>query len=300
LKIKSGKRIEENIMDYKITEEYKDTRVDKFVRKKYEGLKLGEIFKYLRTKKIKVNGKKVEGKYRLQVGDIVNVFLREGATKEKEFITLSPNEIKYIEKGIVYEDDRILIFDKEPNMVMHKGSGHEYGLSEMLKAYTKNMNFTFVNRIDKATSGMIIGAKTLPVVRELSEEIRERRVEKKYYILVDGKPSKKEFTIKSYLKKTETKVVELDSWEEGAKESISYFKVVKSGKDRTLLEGLLGTGRTHQLRVQLANEGIPIVGDVKYGKGKEDIMYLYSYYVKIPKYDIEIQREVPLQFLAKL
>ncbi len=287
-------------MDYKITEEYKDTRVDKFVRKKYEGVKLGEIFKYLRTKKIKVNGKKVEGKYRLQVGDIVNVFLREGATVEKSFIVLTEKEIKYLKAGIVYEDERVLIFDKKPDMVMHKGSGHEYGLSEMLKAYTKNMNFTFVNRIDKATSGMIIGAKTLPVVRELSEEIRERRVEKKYYILVDGKPKQNKFTIKSYLKKTETKVVELDEYEEGAKESISYFKVIKNGKERTLLEGLLGTGRTHQLRVQLANEKMPIVGDMKYGVSKESMMYLYSYYVNIPKYNIEIEREIPENFMKKI
>ncbi|MGB6129054.1 MAG: RluA family pseudouridine synthase [Psychrilyobacter sp.] len=287
-------------MDYKITEEYKDTRVDKFVRKKYEGVKLGEIFKYLRTKKIKVNGKKVEGKYRLQVGDVVNVFLREGATVEKSFIELTEREIKYIKSGIAYEDERVLIFDKKPDMVMHKGSGHDYGLSEMLKAYTKNLNFTFVNRIDKATSGMIIGAKTLPVVRELSEEIRERRVEKKYYILVDGKPKKNKFTIKSYLKKTETKVIELDEYEDGAKESISYFKTIKNGKERTLLEGLLGTGRTHQLRVQLANEKMPIVGDMKYGISKESMMYLYSYYVNIPKYNIEIEREIPENFMKKI
>lgn len=287
-------------MDYNITEEYKDTRVDKFIRKKYEGVKLGEIFKYLRTKKIKVNGKKVDGKYRLQVGDVVNVFLREGATVEKTFIELTEKEIKYLKSGIVYEDERVLIFDKKPDMVMHKGSGHDYGLSEMLKAYTKNMNFTFVNRIDKATSGMIIGAKTLPVVRELSEEIRERRIDKKYYILVDGKPKKNKFTIKSYLKKTETKVVELDEYEEGAKESISYFKVIKNGKERTLLEGLLGTGRTHQLRVQLANEKMPIVGDMKYGISKESMMYLYSYYVNIPKYNIEIERDIPENFLKKI
>jgi len=287
-------------MDYKITEEYKDTRVDKFIRKKYEGVKLGEIFKYLRTKKIKVNGKKVEGKYRLQVGDIVNVFLREGATIEKSFIELTEKEIEYLKTGIVYEDEKILIFDKKPDMVMHKGSGHDYGLSEMLKAYTKNMNFTFVNRIDKATSGMIIGAKTLPVVRELSEEIRERKVEKKYYILVDGKPKQNKFVIKSYLKKTETKVVELDEYEEGAKESISYFKTIKNGKERTLLEGILGTGRTHQLRVQLANEKLPIVGDMKYGTSKENMMYLYSYYVNIPRYNIEIEREIPGNFLKKI
>lgn len=287
-------------MDYKITEEYKDTRVDKFIRKKYEGVKLGEIFKYLRTKKIKVNGKKVEGKYRLQVGDVVNVFLKSGVTKEKELLKLAPKVINYIKEGIVYEDEKILIFNKKPNMVMHKGSGHEYGLSEMLKSYTNNLNFTFVNRIDKATSGLIIGAKTLPVVRELSQEIRERKVEKKYYILVDGKPKEKEFKIKSFLLKTETNVVQLDEFQEGAKESISYFKLLKSKGNRSILEGKLGTGRTHQLRVQLAEKDLPIVGDMKYGKTKGDMMCLYSYYVKIEKYDIEIKTEIPNEFIERL
>lgn len=160
-------------------------------------------------------------------------------------------------------------------MVMHKGSGHEYGVSEILKEYLKNPNFNFVNRIDKATSGLVVGTKSLVVNRELSEEIRERNIEKKYYILVDGRVKKKEFKIKSFLKKLEDRVVELEKYEEGAKESISYFKVIESGKNCTLLEGTLGSGRTHQLRVQLAAMGNPIVGDTKYGRGREKLMYLF-------------------------
>ncbi len=284
-------------MEYKIDSNFHDTRLDKFIRRKYEGVNLTGIFKMIRKGKIKVNGKKVKQNYRLQEGDMVKVFSAGGETKKKEFIDLSPREVDYIQKGIVYEDENILIFNKEADMVMHKGSGHDYGLSEMLKSYLKIEEFTFINRIDKATSGMIIGAKSLPVTRDLSEEMRERRIEKKYYILVDGAVKRDEFEIKSYLKKTETKVVELDEYEEGAKESISYFKVVKRGMNKTLLEGKLGTGRTHQLRVHLANLGHPITGDAKYGRGADHAMCLFTHWVDIEKYGIQLNLDIPEKFL---
>jgi 23S rRNA pseudouridine955/2504/2580 synthase len=159
------------------------------------------------------------------------------------------------------------------------------------------MNFTFVNRIDKATSGLIIGAKDLVTVRELSKEIKDRKVDKFYYVLVDGTTKEDEFQIASFLKKTETRVIELDKYEEGAKESISYFKVVRRGKKRCILEAKLGTGRTHQLRVQLAERGMPIVGDMKYGKKNGGIMLLFSHRVIIKKYSIDVNLDIPEYFL---
>ncbi len=280
-------------MEYNIDKDFHDTRLDKFIRRKYEGVNLTGIFKMIRKGKIKVNGKKVKQNYRLQEGDIVKVFSVGGETKTKELIELSKEEIRYIEDNIAYEADDILIFNKKANMVMHKGSGHEYGLSEMLKSYTNTHDFTFINRIDKATSGLIIGAKNLPVTRDLSKEMQDRNIEKKYYILVDGVVKEDSFKISSYLKKTETNVIELDEYEEGAKESISYFEVVERGINKTLLEGKLGTGRTHQLRVHLANLGHPIVGDRKYGKGNGKEMCLFSHYVDIKAKDIKVDLEVP-------
>lgn len=288
-------------MEHIIEEDFHETRLDKYIRKKYEGINLNEIFKMIRKGRIKVNGRKQKQNYRLQEGDIVKVFVDQSKeTKEKDFINISDDEIDLIKNSIVYEDEKMLIFNKKANMVMHKGSGHDYGLSEMLKAYSKNMNFTFVNRIDKATSGLIIGAKDLITVRELSEEIREKRVDKYYYILVDGKTEKDKFTIKSYLKKTETIVLELDSYEEGAKESISYFEKIQEGKERMILEAKLGTGRTHQLRVQLSERDMPIVGDMKYGKKNSRRMYLYSHRVNIKKYNIDIDMKIPNEFLENL
>lgn len=287
-------------MEYIIDKEYKDVRLDRFLRKKYEDISLTEIFKGIRTGKVKVNGKKSKENYRLQLGDIIKVFFNGGETKEEKPVSIENKEIEKIKKSIVYEDEKVLIFNKKNNMVMHKGSGYEYGISEMIKSYLKNENFNFVNRIDKATSGLIIGAKTLVVARELAEDIRNRDIEKKYYILVNGRVKEKEFKIKSWLKKVEDRVIEVEEFQEGAKESTSSFKVVEYGKNCTLLEGTLGSGRTHQLRVQLANRGNYIIGDNKYGKGKEKMMYLFSHYVKIERYGIEINLPIPKEFLEKL
>lgn len=287
-------------MEYIIDKEYEDVRLDRFLRKKYEDISLTEIFKGIRTGKVKVNGKKSKENYRLQLEDVVKVFFNGGETKEEKPVSIENKEIEKIKKSIVYEDERVLIFNKKNNMVMHKGSGYEYGISEMIKSYLKNENFNFVNRIDKATSGLIIGAKSLVVARELAEDIRNRDIEKKYYILVNGRVREKEFKIKSWLKKVEDKVIEVEEFQEGAKESTSSFKVVEYGKNCTLLEGTLGSGRTHQLRVQLANRGNYIIGDNKYGKGREKMMYLFSHYVKIKRYEIEINLPVPKEFLEKL
>ena len=287
-------------MEYIIDKEYEDVRLDRFLRKKYEDISLTEIFKGIRTGKVKVNGKKSKENYRLQLGDIVKVFFNGGETKEEKPVSIENKEIEKIKKSIVYEDEKVLIFNKKNNMVMHKGSGYEYGISEMLKSYLKNENFNFVNRIDKATSGLIIGAKSLVVARELAEDIRNRDIEKKYYILVNGRVREKEFKIKSWLKKVEDRVIEVEEFQEGAKESTSSFKIVEHGKNCTLLEGTLGSGRTHQLRVQLANRGNYIIGDNKYGKGKEKMMYLFSHYVKIERYGIEINLPISKEFLDRL
>lgn len=288
-------------MEYIIDKEFEDVRVDKFLRKKLSNMALTEIFKCIRVGKIKVNGKKTKENYRLKLNDVVKLFIKvELESIQSEESKIKSSDLEEIKQFIVYEDENLLILNKKPNMVMHKGSGHEYGVSEILKEYLKNPNFNFINRIDKATSGLIIGTKSLVINRELSEEMRERNIEKKYYILVEGKLKKKEFIIKSFLKRLEDKVIELEKYEVGAKESISYFRVVETGKDCTLLEGTLGSGRTHQLRVQLASMGNPILGDTKYGKGKEKIMYLFSHYLKIDKYGIEINLPIPKEYIKRL
>jgi len=123
---------------------------------------------------------------------------------------------------------------------------------------------------------------------------------KKYYILVNGKIEKNNFILENYLKKDEERVIVSDIEKDGYKKSITYFKKIKEYDKYTLLEAELKTGRTHQLRAQLNHIGNTIVGDTKYGKNiKEDIMYLFSYYLKIDLYNLEIKLEMPNFFNKK-
>ena len=169
-------------MEYIIDSEYSNVRIDRFLRKQYPLVPLSEIFKGFRIGKIKVNGKKIKENYRLQEGDILKIYFAGDKIKKSIFLDLTEKENKILKEGIVYENKDLIIFNKKNHIVMHKGSGHDYGLAEMFKSYYKNDNFNFINRIDKETSGLVIGSKTLKSSRVLSEELRNGNIVKKYYI----------------------------------------------------------------------------------------------------------------------
>ncbi len=281
-------------MEFIIDKNYDDTRIDKYLRKQLENLPLGEIFKLFRKGDVKVNGKKVKENHRIFEGDKVFVYAKVEALKDEEaFLELSQEEKTFVKNNIKFEDENMLVFYKESGIVMHKGSGFSYGISEMLKAYYKNPHFTFVNRIDKETSGLVLGSKNLVKTRELTEKIRERDISKCYYVIVKGK-SPKNFTIKNKLKDTGEKIIV----DKEGKEAITYFETLYSNEKYSLLKATLETGRKHQIRVQLANYGFPIVGDNKYGfrEGKE--MFLNSYSIEFE--DFVYENELPKSFKEKL
>ena len=289
-------------MKYIIDKEDEGVRLDRYLRKKLKSIPLTEIFKAMRIGKIKVNNKKKKENYRLEEGDKVFIGLEiDEEISEEHFIKLSPAEKEELKKGIVFENEDLIIFNKKKDVVMHKGSGYEYGISEMFKSYFKDNNFNFVNRIDRKTSGLVIGAKNKISTRILTEEIRENRIKKKYYVLVHGIINKDKFIIDNYLKKIDDKVVVTTKDDLEGKEAITIFKVLEKieSKNITLLEAELITGRTHQLRVQLSNMGYSIIGDTRYGKkDDEKSLYLNSFYCEIPKYNIKI--ELPVSEFFKL
>lgn len=286
-------------MKYIIEKSDEGVRLDRYLRKKLKTIPLTEIFKALRIGKIKVNNKKKKESYRLVDGDKLFIGL-EVCENKFDFIELEDKDKKELEKGIVFENEDLILFNKKEGMVMHKGSGYNYGISEMFKSYFNSEDFNFVNRIDKKTSGIVIGSKNKIMTRILTEEIRENQINKRYYILAHGIISGKEFLIENYLKKIEEKVIVTEKNENGSKLSRSFFKVIDRRGNLTLLEANLITGRTHQLRVQLSNIGHPILGDTKYGKDKEKKLFLYSFYCNIKKYGIEIQLDLPKYFVERL
>jgi len=286
-------------MKYIIEKDDENVRLDRYLRKKLTTTPLTEIFKALRIGKIKVNNKKKKENYRLVEGDKLFIGL-DVPEEEIIFMKLQDKDKEFLKKGIVFENEDLIIFNKKKDVVMHKGSGFDYGISEMFKSYFKSNDFNFVNRIDKKTSGLVIGSKNKITTRILTEEIRENRIKKKYYILVHGIINKDKFVIENYLKKIEDKVIVTSKNDTEGKIAITYFKVLKRKNNLTLLEGELVTGRTHQLRVQLSNMGHPILGDTRYGNDRERILFLNSFYCKIDKFNIEVKLDLPKGFENKL
>ena len=279
------------MIEYIIDEEYESVRVDRFLRKHLKNINLSEIYKMLRKGKIKVNNKKISQDYRLVLGDIVFIFLPENFKENQKevFIELSQES---------FENENLFVINKSLGDVVHKGSGHDISLLEEFRSYYSNNNVNFVNRIDKLTSGLVIGAKNIKTAREVAKEIQAGNIIKRYYILVNGKIEKEDFILENYLKKDEEKVIVSDIEKEGYKKSITHFKKIKEYDKYTLLEAELKTGRTHQLRAQLNHIGNNIVGDTKYGKNERgNMMYLFSYYLKIDLYNLEIKLEIPKSFL---
>ena len=288
------------MIEYIIDEEYESVRVDRFLRKHLKNINLSEIYKMLRKGKIKVNNKKISQDYRLVLGDIVFIFLPENfkENQKEDFIELSQERREKLKEMIVFENENLFVINKSLGDVVHKGSGHDISLLEEFRSYYLNNNVNFVNRIDKLTSGLVIGAKNIKTAREVAKEIQAGNIIKRYYILVNGKVEKDNFILENYLKKDEEKVIVSNIEKEGYKKSITHFKKIKEYDKYTLLEAELKTGRTHQLRAQLSHIGNNIVGDTKYGKNERgNMMYLFSYYLKIDLYNLEIKLEMPKSFL---
>ena len=292
-------------MQFIINSDFHNSRLDTFIRKTYQEIPMSGVFKMIRKGNVKVNKKKKKQDYRLQEGDLVRVWEASAPTPAKSLLTLSANEKKLIERCIVYEDENILLCNKPPGMVMHAGSNHLHGLTELVRSCTQNPHFTFVHRIDKMTSGLVIGSKNLSTARKLSKLIRERSIEKRYVMLVHGNIKTRHFTLDTFLKTEGDRVRVHPDETDGAKKSSSTFSVMQQGPNRTMLEAVLHTGRKHQLRVQLAEIGHPIVGDIKYGsleniKETKNEMFLFSQCVVIPSLPIHVTLPVPDVYFSSI
>lgn len=296
------------MQEFIIDEEYSGVRVDRYLRKKLKNIYLSDIYKMIRKSMIKINGKKIKQDTRLNKGDILQLYFKinkeefDDANINNNFISLNLDRINKLKTMIVFENNDLFIINKVSGDIIHRGSGHDISLLEEFRAYFKNMSINFVNRIDKATSGLVIAAKNIKTARKLAEYIRDKKIEKKYYILVESRVKEDNFTIENYLKKEEEKVMVSDVEKEGYKKSTTHFKKIAITDNYSLLEAKLKTGRTHQLRAQLAHIGHPIVGDIKYNNknDNENYMFLFSHYLSIPDENIEIDLKIPQVFLNKI
>ena len=251
-------------------------RVDKFVLKVTSALPQSLLYKAIRLKKIKVNRKRCEPGQLLSENDTVQCFLAPDffAEKEEAFRTLTPR------LEAVYEDENLLIVSKPEGQSCHSDETQKTGtLIDHIKAYLfqkgeyrpdEENSFApaLCNRIDRNTSGLVICAKNAAALREMNEMIRERNVEKKYLAWVRGTGLPSHGVLRHYLKKdeAENRVTVFDSPRPGALTAVTEYAVLKEKNGATLLEIHLHTGRTHQIRAQMAHAGHPLLGEAKYAK----------------------------------
>lgn len=248
-------------------------RLDRFLKIYFEKAPLSFIYKNLRKKNIVINGKKAKPEDIISEGDEIKLFLAEDTiNKFKKDIKKSKNSKL---PDILYEDEDIILVKKPVNMLTHNDS-HEYkdnALDRMVDyliakgdynpRLEKSFRPAFVNRLDRNTSGILIGAKNLKSLQNLNEAIKNREIKKLYVTIVSGYV-KADFDVDINLKKTGNNVMKKASDSEG-KRSLTEFKLLKSNKDYSLLSVNLITGRTHQIRASLKEKNLSIIGDRKYG-----------------------------------
>ncbi len=265
-------------------------RLDKFLSKAVKGLPMSLMYKYIRTKKIKVNRARTDQRYMLVEGDEIQLFIRDEffESPEKDTGALSRIVPKLC---IVYEDENIILLNKRPGVLVHEDADAKDNTLVMhLQAYlaqkgeydpADEQSFApaMCNRIDRNTGGIVIAAKNAAALREMNEHIREDRIGKYYLCAAHGVPAKKKQTLRGYLRKNAAdNMVEVRDREfPGAKEIITEYRVIGEKGGNSLLEVHLITGRTHQIRAHLAHIGHPLIGDGKYGINKKDREKGYKY-----------------------
>ena len=271
-------------------------RLDKFLLKKFKTMPKKMAYMYIRKKCVKVNGKKATPEVMLKENDLLTFYIKDeffdNIQEENYEFLKAPKNLK-----IIYEDENIILLDKKPGVIVHQDKSYHFDcLLLRLQHYLydngeynpKEENCfapALVNRIDRNTGGIVIGAKNAESLRILNQKMKDRELNKFYLCLLINKPKKDNAILSDYLIKNEktNKVTVLRNEKQGAKKILTKYSVLETNNNLTLCEVELLTGRTHQIRAHMSSIGCPILGDNKYGNKKLNQKYslskqcLYSY-----------------------
>lgn len=284
--------------EYIISKNEAGQRFDKYLFKLMKDIKPGLLFKQLRNKNIDLNKKKAKGNEILKENDVVRVFM-----SDETIDRFAGKSVEITGDGygllVVYEDEDIILANKPQGVLSQKAKDSDVSMNEYLLGYMAQKGMTksqmstfrpaFCNRLDRNTSGLMIGGKSLKGLQIMSQIIKDRSIEKYYLAIVKGSITKNE-SLKGYLEKDEknNKVTLSDRCTEGSDYIETEYEVLDNNGEMTLLKVKLITGKTHQIRVHLAGINHPILGDMKYGdevfnkKYGCNRQFLHSYEVVFP------------------
>ena len=250
-----------------IDAENQGQRLDKVLGQLLLGVPRSRIFRLIRRGEVRVNGRRAGPQQRLAAGDSVRLPpVREIAADAPRRVPAAL--IQAVERAIIHEDERLLVLDKPAGLAVHGGSGLSFGVIEALRASRPTETLELAHRLDRDTSGCLIVARRGSALRALHALLREGEVQKSYLTLLAGRWKLGHKSIDAPLR-TDLRVggertVKVDAQ---GKDALTEFKLIEHyGARATLVEAILHTGRTHQIRVHAAYCGHPVLGDAKYGR----------------------------------
>lgn len=270
-----------------VNKNFNNVRFDKWFKQQIINLPNSLIQKLVRTRKIRVNNKKIKTSLRLKEGDKVSVFnlsnLKPTNTKKKIEYQASTKERKTLDNLIIHDNEDYILINKPRGIAVQAGTKNLRNIVDSFKKtkYFKISKPFIVHRLDKETSGVFLLAKNRQSAQFFTSLFRLRKIHKTYLALVRGEVPKN-------LKKMDDELVYYDNKKKSILRAITHVKIIKISNKYSFLELSPQTGRKHQLRKQLFIRGFPIVGDPKYyldknQNNKNNIMLLHSYKLRFMK-----------------